>query len=286
MLYPLAGRPQNPDIAYGHHEIAWALLGHGEVGPDVLTHLSTEIFATDAHTIILSSEEFDRLNDAQVAKLASFFPAETQVVMFYRRQSDIVQGLYGTEIVSIGNQDSIEAFIAGFTSELHFDRLAQRWAAHVGAGNVLARAYDRRTFPDGDIVPAFLDLIGLGGYRPLPEGPNFNVSLPWYAARTVQRMWALGWPPSLIQQATYALGRLKGPSANAADFMLPSAVAAFDASFAESNAAFQAAFAADQPAIVPAPPRSDADWLAAHREPYGDLRLLTETLTEALQQLP
>ena len=206
LLYPETARPEDPVTWFGHHQIAWAFTRRGPSPPDVLARLRREIEESGAHTAVVSSEELDRLDAPALAEIAAALPFPTRVVFYYRRQSEIIQGIYGTSVARMGEPRPFADFAADYDGALDFHAFAQRWASAFGRDNVIARPYDRKSFPGGNIVPDFLGALGLH-VAPFAENEAFdyNASLPWYAVLSILRLRQLAAPEPLIEKVAEVL---------------------------------------------------------------------------------
>lgn len=264
LVYPLAGRPEGAANPFGHHEIPWSFSERGLYSPrELLPRVRDEIAAAPAPTAILSSEEFDRLGAREIAELAEALPFPTRVIFYYRRQSAIVQGIYGTDVAYADERRDIDSFAQTYDGALDFDAFAVKWADVYGRKNVIARAYAPRAFPDGNIVPDFLGALDLRG-PPAGEGEvfHYNQSLPWHAVLSILRLRRMVLPAPLIAKVVNALEIVCRDERKSGGFWSPSRERAFDEQFVKSNAAFHAAFAPDQLPIVPATDEGDDAFIA------------------------
>ncbi|MGD9738412.1 MAG: hypothetical protein AB7S41_02540 [Parvibaculaceae bacterium] len=256
ILYPETGRPP-PGAAhlYGHHHIPWSLTGLIREDPDrLLGRLRDEIAASAAPRIVLSSEEFDRLPAPAIERIARTFDLPARVVFYYRRQSSIIEGIYGTDVSYNRERRSIPLYARRYTGALDFLAFARKWAAVFGHEAVVAKAYDVGRFPGGNIIPHFLDTAGLEG-PPVVEGAPqiYNRSLPWFAVRAVIQMRLAIVPEPVIARVVAALETVFQDTRSSGGLMSPAEARAFDLEFAESNAAFIAEFCPDEPPIMPHP---------------------------------
>jgi len=275
VLYPRAGRPADPQVHFGHHDVPWALTGSREAPAGTVEELRQEIAASPFQTVVISSEEFDRLDDRAVAALREALPWPARIVFYYRRQSAILQGAYGTQVIAYGDLQPIDDYARDANLALDFTALAQRWAAAFGREAIVALPYRRELFPGGNIVPHFLAATGLEDL-PVPEDETFdyNPSLPWYAVETIQRLWASGLPQDVVRRTLGALITVCRGASTRNPFMPPSAAHAFDAGFADSNARFQAEYAPDDEPLLPAAADGDEAWHAEREGPEAALQQL------------
>lgn len=260
VLYPLAGCPADPAIAYGQHDLPWHFLGRN-VAAGVVERLRAEIAAADPARVVLSSEEFGRLDDAQVRAVAEAIPGRKTVVFYYRRQSDVLQGIYATEVCFNRDLRTIGAFAAALDVELNYLRLARRWAAAVGRENVIARPYRRDLFEDGTVLRDFAAVAGIPlDAATLADRSSPNKSIPSFATLAVQAMWRNGLPDDAVLGAVAAIQRAAFSQSYPHAFLSEAERRAFDARFHDDNRAFLAEFGAGHPDILaPAADRPDTD---------------------------
>jgi len=281
VLYPIAGRPKQRELRLGHHEIGQFLLGNSPSLPEVLTNLEREARSSTARIVLVSSEVLDRLNSEQVVRFATVFPKNTRVIFYYRRQSEVLQGLYGTHSVHFGYRGSIHRLAQRVEERLDYLALAKRWASVVGRENIVARPYLRSSFLGGDVVSDFLSTLALPVVERNPgEQIDYNVSLPWYAVMIIRRMWSLELPRDHIRAAVPAIRAICRGEDNSRQFMSPSEAAAFDRKFELSNRAFCDEFCAGQNPIEPPEAVSDVEWDASQYQSRAALERMLLQLTK------
>lgn len=261
VYYPATGRPASEQLQFGHHDIPWGFTPEGTEPPDrTLERLRREIEATTMPEVILSSEEFSRIDPAVIPRLAAALPFPTRVLFYYRRQSEIVQGLYATDVLHNGERRDIADYADNFTGPLDFSRLARRWMNVYGREAVVARAYRPASFPDGNIVPDFLSALNIHAPTPRGETFHYNVSLPWFAVLSVLRLRRIHVPDPAIARVVESFDIIFRNQPSRPALMSPAEANRFDRRFAESNAAFIAEFAEGQPPIEPFPDDGEEDF--------------------------
>ena len=259
VLYPREGRPLQTTIQFGHHSIAWAATGRTSVEGTVERVMKELHEATDPMAVI-SSEEFDRLEERQVRDLLACLRYPTTVVFYYRRQSDVLQGLYGTDIVYNRVTLPIRRYAETLDVELDYWRLATRWANVVGANNILVRPYRRQLFPRHDIVADFCQSLRIPYLASVRDNPiALNLSLPTRVALAVQQLWCTGIPAEYVYKVISAL-RLAHTNSAPYEFMSPAEAHEFDLRFVESNRRFVAEFCPEHSPIEPRSPACDHEW--------------------------
>lgn len=162
----------------GQHCIAWQLMGQGaEVRPfppgmdDPLTLLRERLEALH-DDVLLSSENFCRLDPAAVERLAGLLTAwSVEVVVYLRRQDEFLQSLYQTAVLHSGYESDIHAL--GRSVEMDYHALLSRWAAVFGRAHVHARVFDRRCLHEGDVGSDFIQLLAQLGFAPGVDASTF-----------------------------------------------------------------------------------------------------------------
>ena len=185
-LYPEAGR-----INFGHHNIAWGLVGDERFDPAAgyLDELAEEIRARRPARVVLSSEDFEYLHDrrdrlVQLRGWADRLGYKPVVIIALRDAASYVESLYG-ELVAHGLAQGFDEFARGvlaerqatFRSLWHFqfdyEALTGRFAAVFGRRAVVAIPYDTL-----DMVGAFRRrfsfLMGKGSSEADQIAPRLN----------------------------------------------------------------------------------------------------------------
>lgn len=182
-IYPGVGIP--PGL-WGHHNLAWQLLGANGYSPEHggLAALESE-FAGSSHDVILSSEDFECLLDGSgrlrpLTVLAEKYFDEHVVILYLRHQSTYIASLY-CELLKHGLDIGFRSFRDGVVESgsftwhhAHFDfdygRLS---AAAADGGQVVLRSYDRIR-QEGSIVEDFFSLVR---HQASPQNRQSNVRL-------------------------------------------------------------------------------------------------------------
>ncbi|MCW5715925.1 MAG: hypothetical protein KIT43_15545 [Bauldia sp.] len=279
VLYPRTGIPGSGGTFFGHHEIPWAYLGGG--GTATADLLREEIERSGAHTVVVSSEEFDRLTPVAITDLCSALPFAITVLFYYRRQSDIIEGMYRTDVIHGHERRTLEHFVASYSGALDFGAFATAWSSAPNVKSVLPRAYSPKHFPDGNVVFDFLAALSLPTSTERDEEDNFryNQSLPWHAVSVIQKLREMLVSEQVIGRAIEAItvvSRRTPPERGA--LMSPAQAQAIDGQYLERNAAFHASFCPAQPAITP---RAEDDLFhIQHQGLWPDVERTIEWLAE------
>ncbi|MCC6737251.1 MAG: hypothetical protein IT534_14150 [Bauldia sp.] len=287
IYYPATGRPTSAATEFGHHDVPWSFTPEAAEPPaTLLARLRAEIETTTMPEIVLSSEEFSRMTPGQITVLARALPFRTRIVFYYRRQSEIVQGLYGTDVVHVGERRDIHAYAAAFKGPLDFGRLATDWAAVYGKDAITALAYQPSSFPDRNIVPHFLSAMGFTGPSGVGEAFHYNVSMPWYVVLSVLRLRSIHVSEATIAQIVRSFEiMLENEKPPKPGLFSPAEANEFDRRFAASNAAFAEAFAPGQPPVTPYPADGEDDFLADRKGLWPEVELTLRTVSAYIRTI-
>ena len=195
VLYPQSGVPD--EFPYGHHLLPWSLMKQPPAGrslaaaarDELWRELGDEITASPAAVVILSSEEFDRLDRAEISSVAERLQDHDIIpVIFLRNHADLIETMFRTHVIHLGYAASIQRFAAEEAPRLDFANMARDWmtVARSGAGIIMS-------YEDGSIrrdsVAAFrsaieLDADCLGGDQPV----FVNTSAPAFVCEMVRHL--------------------------------------------------------------------------------------------------
>jgi len=206
-LVPQNGRPWlRGQQMLGHHALAWSLAPR-YAPPDweaqtfdaLSANLVAEIDASDAETVLLSSEELSLLDVDLLQRLQQRLAAyDLRFVVYVRRQDTALQSAYVTALWmqlqqpesvsltrSLWNRDPAtlctlpaDADIA----DLDYATVLEPWASHLGTEKLIVRLYERSALLGGDIIRDFCDAcalrIGFKSGRWLQPSASINGSVP------------------------------------------------------------------------------------------------------------
>ncbi|WP_421861332.1 hypothetical protein [Parvibaculum sp.] len=175
-----------------------------------LDDLHHQIENTDAHTIVLSSEEFFAMRPEAVHRLLDAFASfDIQIVFYPRRQDDAYISSF-TQRVKVARRQFTEP-IHSFLDEPHrmsrgldFYRRGRVWAKNLGKDRIAARLFDGME----DIRSDFMAMLGNGALIQLaqdtaPEKSNKSPTLE--AIEHIRVYKSLVKDPSLYGPASKAL---------------------------------------------------------------------------------
>ena len=191
--------PEPFDAVAAHHGLALALSEGRDIEPylGILRSLQPR-----DHTVLLSSEGFQRLSPAEANRLTAAFP--TTAVVYLREQFSYAWSAYVQRV--FGGTES-RLFTDSIKSAKYYKFLSG-WSEACG-GNLSVRVYDRKKLVEGDVVADFCQhALGLDKNLFCPV-QTVNESLGWRAVNFVRRLNEItaqeSGIPKLKRQTTRAL---------------------------------------------------------------------------------
>lgn len=170
LCYLSTGRPNHPTITHGHHLLAWAsqsdpgyrdherMFGTG----DVWEPLASELQTRNARRHVVSSEEFDRLDEHDVSALADRLrDQDVRVIVYLRRQDQFVQAMYRTDVVYSAEARALDEYLQKPPTPLDYLALLGAWERAFGRERLIVRHYQRGSLAQGDVVRDFCQLLGI-----------------------------------------------------------------------------------------------------------------------------
>ena len=186
ILYPNAGISHR-DIALAHHELAVSIYKPEEAKSVVVQDIREyekkiikEIEITSCNKIILSSEVFMHIRfPDSYEKLKNFLNKITKdltIIVYFRRQdiwhessySQVIKDYFIKESVSFNSSVSHSKSL---TWLLFFDKFLSRWQAAFPNAQIIPRIYDRKLFPEGNVILDFLSILGID----MPEAKEYKI---------------------------------------------------------------------------------------------------------------
>jgi len=263
VLYPSTGCPEWAPL--GHHLLPWSVLTRPETAPTLLgrraefppgeadrlwERLHDEIAGSEADTVIISSEEFDVLNAAEIAALSTRLERyDVMPVLFTRRTSALVESNYRTEVIHLGYSRSIRDFACEGRARTDVQGLVRDWRALAADGQLIVLSYDdpevRRDAVRSFFKAVGLDVIADAAPPPPPTTPYHqlrkNQSLPAFVCEVTRYLRQLQTPEDKILAFLDQLrdGRLLAEAGEKSTCLPPDLGEALDAIYAADVAALK-----------------------------------------------
>jgi hypothetical protein len=168
-LYPKAGW-----TAGGHHNLAYELLGKKRFSHTAgrLADLAPEIEREP--NAILSSEEFEFLELAEVRRLREALGGrEAKVIVYLRRQDALIASTYAQQVKMGAKMKPFTAYAVAslYNARFDFAQLLARWAAAFGQDSLDVAVVSEETA--GPLLfDDFLSRLGIEGGADLPRPPK------------------------------------------------------------------------------------------------------------------
>jgi len=170
ILYPLTGI----STGYGHPMYPWSIRGVKPPSGDIvdikhlLQSLLDEVKSYAPKRILLSSEEFDMLKKAEILKFKEtieHFGLELEKIICYIRRQDLaVESIYREAVKNhIRYKDTfdISILVNWMKEALDYNSLLYNWKQVFPEAEIIPRIYDRKLFPEGNVILDFLSILGV-----------------------------------------------------------------------------------------------------------------------------
>ena len=194
IVYPTVGR----ELLWGHHNLCKIISGGGDLG-ELRKNLVAE--TKSASTILLSSENFEGLNEKNIRRLISLFdPDSVKVLFFFRNWTPLLYSMWQEEIkhgeIILYHQYIESHLVFYFSSKLlNFELAVSEYASVVGKDNVLLASYDNIIGTGDDLYAAVLKQLGIDGaswsFSPAAESSPVNASFDPYIVEAIRMMNAM-----------------------------------------------------------------------------------------------
>ncbi len=192
ILYPETGIFSADDI-YAHYNIAFSIYRPDEaknlVVPEykeLYNQLIDELVNKKPKVCVISSEAFMHfIDDESFQKLKQIidFFSEKFIVVYLRRQDLWVESSYKQVIKDYGFRikcqfvDSLEYSLNFLGWLLNYDILLQRWQQAFSDACIIPCIYNRKHFPEKNVILHFLSLLGID----MPEAKEQKMEVnPWW----------------------------------------------------------------------------------------------------------
>lgn len=176
-VWPRAGL-----VGGAHHNIGYELLGKGRFSPEAggLHALLAEL--DGANNAIVSSEELEFLELAEVRTLRERLGERTvRVIVYLRRQDELIASTYYQQVRMGANMGTFQEYAlrSFYHPRFDFSQLAARWAHVFGRENMDVRFFPRSHSGEA-LIEDFLARVGLadapGVWKPNPRRLNVSPS--------------------------------------------------------------------------------------------------------------
>jgi hypothetical protein len=174
-LYPLSPIPENSSA---HHLLSWKLAGLAQTRSmsleGILARLRGEIDAQPGN-LILSSEDFSRLDGAGAEDLRELFEDfDARVILYLRRQDLRIESYFHQRVAGGFLTQPFAHFLEESLASNDYLQIARRWANTFGQDRTIIRVVERGQVTD--TRDDFLTQLGLEGRAAFVQVEKRNVS--------------------------------------------------------------------------------------------------------------
>ncbi len=181
ILYPRTG----VSAGCGHPIYPWSIRGiKPPSGEDVdIKHLFqsllNEAMLYKPECVLLSSEEFDGLRKPDILKLKGvidYFGLKLEKIICYIRRQDLAIDSFYREVVKNPRSRYKDTFkkytIKNWVIDvLDYYSMLSQWKKAFPEAEIILRIYDRKLFPDGNVILDFLSVLGIE----MPEAREYKI---------------------------------------------------------------------------------------------------------------
>lgn len=178
--------PNNGVVGSAHHGIIWSikpssLAKFHSFKPDTscFEKIAQEAKKNEIRKIILSSEFFSNLKmediyiiKSELTKHFSFIPV---VIIYIRRQDIAIESLYKqvTKTYETREKRNFHSYLSQdwIRSFLNFAEILSQWQQVFPEAQIIPRIYDRKLFPEGNVIIDFLSAIDVD----IPEVRKYKI---------------------------------------------------------------------------------------------------------------
>lgn len=192
IYYPKISRPTINKISNGHHLLPWYLIGHPvpdkyyneyhDKKSSVFPSLIEDIKSSSCQNIIISSEEFDRLNSKEIEQLKAYFDEfNIKIIVYLRRKDTYLESMYQTDVISNNEKNNISEYIKNVPIPLNYYNFITDWKNTFGEENLLINFYCKKSLKSNDIVVDFYSHLGINVEEMIQadETKKINASVPF-----------------------------------------------------------------------------------------------------------
>lgn len=223
VLYPFVGCPKA--APHGHHLLPWSLKRRPQEIPSfrgiretfsdarrdkLWREFGKEIEESGAHTVVLSSEEFDTLTDEEISSINYWMPAGVIIpIAFVRNHADFVESMYRITILYHGFSGSMKEYIPVIRSRLDIATALCAWKNISGRFGSRFVSYERPGVRRNAVEVFFSETGLVLPPQPLGQLAELNKSVPAFVCECVRHLRSLTVDEERIQSFLQGILSLK-----------------------------------------------------------------------------
>jgi len=137
--------------------------GKIQAAAEIGAEIRGKIADSTAETLVLTSEMFTGVDPALLREvLALEEPFETRILGYFRRQDRYLESAYKQKMKTGKVRPGFENYVDKFGIKGgEYRRIVEGWDAAWPDARFVFRRFDPKSFPQGDVVYDFMDLLGL-----------------------------------------------------------------------------------------------------------------------------
>jgi len=156
-----------------HHQLALALLAksgpNGQPqykGPTFKELLSAVIAECQNRTnVVISSEVFYNTKILPFVHAFKQTGKDIRIIVYFRAQDQLLESAYAQRVKKNSCTEDLQSFInreLETNRSLEYDLFLSELASVIGVENIVVRIYDRKQFPNQNVILDFLHILGVG----------------------------------------------------------------------------------------------------------------------------
>ena len=181
-----------------HHYLKWCIssnLNFKETIEDVpdgefiYKKLKEEVENKNAKGVIIDSEYFMSSNPELVRKFLVFITTDINIIAYFRRQDLWAEQNYSQNIKTYTlKQTKLSEFLSTLQSLYNYYNFLTRWQSAFPEAKIIPRIYDRKLFPEGNVILDFLSILGIDMPEAREQRIEANPSLSHLSTLTLRRI--------------------------------------------------------------------------------------------------
>jgi len=170
-----------------HHQVSRHFKGVRRFDHEI-SEFVKDVESTDCHSVVISSEMFERMPPAGWQEFKDVFNAfDIHVVIYLRRQADVMVSMYSELVKKHALSSTFDTFIKSDLrlNLLDYKDVIERLVTAFGAGNITARLFSKEALIEQDPFLDFLHTIGAQALEP-EKTKHANASYSSATTKVVQ----------------------------------------------------------------------------------------------------
>jgi len=194
--------PKNGIVSIAHHLYAYSQLpGKRKLYEkrireninfiEIYNSLMEEIRLLKPKIVILSSENFSLFNKEKIIKFKKLFDLPVDYIICYLRRQDLmVESDYRQVVKAYDSKlsDHFVKYINRWVERGNYYALLSNWREVFPEAEIIPRIYDRKLFPEGNVILDFLSVLGIDMPEARTTKIEANPSLSYQSTLVMRRI--------------------------------------------------------------------------------------------------